>query len=61
MPSIVNKGNSSIPLFKSHKWIERKQIRVTTKTQGNISTIRGNQRTTKTLKSNKKQTTIQHT
>ena len=24
-----NKGNSSIPLLKSHKWIERKQIQIT--------------------------------
>ena len=40
----MNKGNSSKPLFESHKSIERKQSGLQTKTEVNTSTIRGKQR-----------------
>ena len=37
----INKGNSSIPLFKIHKSIEKKtKFGLQTKTEGNVSNIR---------------------
>ena len=42
---LVNKGNSRIPLFETHKSIERKnKSGLQTKTEGNALNIRGEQR-----------------
>ena len=42
---LVNKGNSSIPLIEIHKSIEEKtKSTLQTKTEGNTSNIRGEQR-----------------
>lgn len=38
---LINKGNSSTELFKSHKSIESRQIRVSIKNRGTTTTIRG--------------------
>ena len=50
----VNKDNSSIPVFKSHKSIERNNSGLQTKTEGNTSTtVRENKETIETMKCNK--------
>ena len=38
---MLNKGNSSIPLFEIHKSIEKNKSGLQTKTEGNASNIRG--------------------
>ena len=40
---IVNKGNSSIPLFETHKSIEKNKSGLQTKIEGNAFNIRGEQ------------------
>ena len=42
--SFLNKGNSSIPLFKTHKSIEKNKSGLQTYTEENALTIRGEQR-----------------
>lgn len=44
MIKCTNQGNSSISLFDSHKWIERKKSGLQIKTAVNTSALRGNQR-----------------
>ena len=41
---MLNKGNSSIQLFKTHKTIEKNKSGLNTKTKGNASYIKGEQR-----------------
>ena len=53
----VNKGNSSIPLFKNHKSIERKQ----NNTEENTSTIWEKQRNNKNIEVQQIQTPMQYT
>ena len=41
---VINKGNSSIPLFETHKSIEENESGLPTKTAGNALNTRGEQR-----------------
>lgn len=60
MSKAIDKGNSSIPVLKSHKAIKGQQIRLTHQNRGNthldFSTLREKQRNTMNTKVKQKET-----